>query len=296
VRVEIDKIRRGEHGVRSPEQAIAIGLSEARRAGVDLPPPKKGKVKESTRKSAEYAYGQHEREPKHQPRVARAVSEVLKKEPQDLRIARGSLASCHESCLAGTSLPCDRRAAKKAAQNLSRKPPSRRRRPIPRFSYIETPSCLVGCAAVRIAPAVRQGACSLPRSSDLAHLRPSSFMPSLLDQYLPLAVFMAVAAVISGALLVAPFLVAFKAPDPEKLSAYECGFNAFDDARMRFDVRFYLVSLLFIIFDLEVAFLFPWAVAFREVGAFGFWSMMIFLGVLTVGFIYEWRKGALEWD
>jgi NADH-quinone oxidoreductase subunit A len=109
-------------------------------------------------------------------------------------------------------------------------------------------------------------------------------MPSLLDQYLPLAVFMAVAAVISGALLVAPFLVAFKAPDPEKLSAYECGFNAFDDARMRFDVRFYLVSLLFIIFDLEVAFLFPWAVAFREVGAFGFWSMMIFLGVLTVGF------------
>ena len=104
-------------------------------------------------------------------------------------------------------------------------------------------------------------------------------MPSLLDQYLSLAVFMAVAAVISGALLVAPFLVAFKAPDPEKLSA--C---------------FYLVSLLFIIFDLEVAFLFPWAVAFREVGAFGFWSMMIFLGVLTVGFIYEWRKGALEWD
>jgi NADH-quinone oxidoreductase subunit A len=141
-----------------------------------------------------------------------------------------------------------------------------------------------------------RGGCSLPRSSNLAHLRPSPFMPSLLDQYLPLAIFMAVAAVISGALLVAPFLVAFKAPDPEKLSAYECGFNAFDDARMRFDVRFYLVSLLFIIFDLEVAFLFPWAVAFREVGAFGFWSMMIFLGVLTVGFIYEWRKGALEWD
>jgi Family of unknown function (DUF6496) len=105
VRVEIDKIRRGEHGARSPEQAIAIGLSEARRAGVDLPPPKKGKVKESTRKSAEYAYGQHEREPKHQPRVARAVSEVLKKEPQDLRIARGSLASCHESCLAALAFP-----------------------------------------------------------------------------------------------------------------------------------------------------------------------------------------------
>jgi NADH-quinone oxidoreductase subunit A len=121
-------------------------------------------------------------------------------------------------------------------------------------------------------------------------------MPSLLDQYLPLAIFMGVAALISGALLVAPFLVAFKAPDAEKLSAYECGFNAFDDARMQFDVRFYLVSLLFIIFDLEVAFLFPWAVAFHQVGVFGFWSMMIFLAVLTIGFIYEWRKGALEWD
>ena len=121
-------------------------------------------------------------------------------------------------------------------------------------------------------------------------------MPSLFDQYLPLVIFMAVAAVISGALLLAPFLVAFKAPDPEKLSAYECGFNAFDDARMQFDVRFYLVSLLFIIFDLEVAFLFPWAVAFREAGAFGFWSMMVFLGVLTIGFVYEWKKGALEWD
>jgi NADH-quinone oxidoreductase subunit A len=126
--------------------------------------------------------------------------------------------------------------------------------------------------------------------------RPSLFMPSLLDQYLPLAVFMAVAAAISGALLLAPFLAAFKAPDPEKLSAYECGFNAFDDARMQFDVRFYLVSLLFIIFDLEVAFLFPWAAAFREAGPFGFWSMMIFLSVLTIGFVYEWRKGALEWD
>ena len=121
-------------------------------------------------------------------------------------------------------------------------------------------------------------------------------MPSLLSQYLPLVIFMVVAAVIAGALLIAPFLVAYKAPDSEKLSAYECGFNAFDDARMKFDVRFYLVSLLFIIFDLEVAFLFPWAVAFRDVGVFGFWSMMIFLGVLTIGFIYEWRKGALEWD
>jgi NADH-quinone oxidoreductase subunit A len=96
--------------------------------------------------------------------------------------------------------------------------------------------------------------------------------------------------------MVAPFLVAYKSPDSEKLSAYECGFNAFDDARMKFDVRFYLVSILFIIFDLEVAFLFPWAVAFGEVGVYGFWSMMLFLGVLTIGFIYEWRKGALEWD
>ena len=121
-------------------------------------------------------------------------------------------------------------------------------------------------------------------------------MPSLLEHYLPLVVFMAVSGLISGALLIAPFLVAFKAPDPEKLSAYECGFNAFDDARMQFDVRFYLVSLLFIIFDLEVAFLFPWAVAFRQIGAFGFWSMMIFLGILTIGFVYEWKKGALEWD
>ncbi len=119
-------------------------------------------------------------------------------------------------------------------------------------------------------------------------------MPNLLGQYLPLVIFMAVAAVISGALAVAPFLLAFKAPDSEKLSAYECGFNAFDDARMKFDVRFYLVSLLFIIFDLEIAFLFPWAVAFKKNGAFGFWSMMVFLGVLTIGFIYEWRHGTLE--
>ena len=121
-------------------------------------------------------------------------------------------------------------------------------------------------------------------------------MPGLLDQYLPLVIFIAVSVVIAGALLVVPFIVAFQAPDPEKLSAYECGFNAFDDARMKFDVRFYLVALLFIIFDLEVAFLFPWAVAFHDVGAFGFWSMMGFLGVLTIGFIYEWNKGALEWD
>jgi NADH-quinone oxidoreductase subunit A len=121
-------------------------------------------------------------------------------------------------------------------------------------------------------------------------------MNQLLLDYLPLAVFIGVALFIGLALMVAPFLVAVRNPDPEKVSAYECGFNAFDDARMKFDVRFYLVSILFIIFDLEVAFLFPWAVAFKQVGIFGFWSMMVFLAVLTIGFIYEWRKGALEWD
>jgi NADH-quinone oxidoreductase subunit A len=121
-------------------------------------------------------------------------------------------------------------------------------------------------------------------------------MNQLLLDYLPLVIFMGVALAIGLALMVAPMLVAVRNPDPEKVSAYECGFNAFDDARMKFDVRFYLVSILFIIFDLEVAFLFPWAIAFKEIGAFGFWSMMIFLAVLTIGFIYEWRKGALEWD
>jgi NADH-quinone oxidoreductase subunit A len=118
----------------------------------------------------------------------------------------------------------------------------------------------------------------------------------LLVDYLPLVVFIGLSLVIGIALLVIPFLVAYSKPDAEKLSAYECGFNAFDDARMKFDVRFYLVSILFIIFDLEVAFLFPWAVAFKSVGLFGFWSMMLFLGVLTIGFVYEWKKGALEWD
>jgi len=115
-------------------------------------------------------------------------------------------------------------------------------------------------------------------------------MNELLSSYLPIVIFIAVAMVVGLALVVAPFIVAYRNPDPEKLSAYECGFNAFDD------VRFYLVSILFIIFDLEVAFLFPWAVSFGEIGMFGFWSMMIFLGVLTIGFIYEWKKGALEWD
>ena len=121
-------------------------------------------------------------------------------------------------------------------------------------------------------------------------------MNSLLLAYLPLVVFIAVALAIGLVLLIAPFLVAYQQPDPEKLSAYECGFNAFDDARMKFDVRFYLVAILFIIFDLEVTFLFPWAVVYGQLGVYGFWSMMVFLAVLTVGFAYEWKKGALEWD
>ncbi|GEO13600.1 NADH-quinone oxidoreductase subunit A [Microvirga aerophila] len=121
-------------------------------------------------------------------------------------------------------------------------------------------------------------------------------MTNLLADYLPLVIFIGVSLVIGLALLVAPFIVAYSNPDTEKLSAYECGFNAFDDARMKFDVRFYLVAILFIIFDLEVAFLFPWAITFGTLGWFGFISMMIFLGVLTVGFVYEWKKGALEWD
>ena len=121
-------------------------------------------------------------------------------------------------------------------------------------------------------------------------------MPELLRDYLPVVIFMAVCLAVTLILMGSALVIAVRQPDPEKLSAYECGFNAFDDARMKFDVRFYLVSLLFIIFDLEVAFLFPWAVSLREVGLFGFWSMMIFLAVLTVGFVYEWRKGALEWD
>ena len=121
-------------------------------------------------------------------------------------------------------------------------------------------------------------------------------MNQLLLDYLPLVIFIAVALGIGLALLLVPFMIAYKAPDPEKLSAYECGFNAFDDARMKFDVRFYFVAILFIIFDLEVSFLFPWAIAFGDLGLYGYWSVIIFLGVLTVGFIYEWRKGALEWD
>ncbi|MBL0338011.1 MAG: NADH-quinone oxidoreductase subunit A [Rhodospirillaceae bacterium] len=121
-------------------------------------------------------------------------------------------------------------------------------------------------------------------------------MQELLGQYLPVVVFLGVAFVISGAVVAASLIAAWQKPDAEKLSSYECGFEPFDDARRPFDVRFYLVSILFIIFDLEVAFLFPWAISLSAIGTFGFWSMMMFLGILTIGFIYEWKKGALEWE
>lgn len=125
-------------------------------------------------------------------------------------------------------------------------------------------------------------------------------MAAFLLQYLPIVIMLVIAGVIGGALMGAAWIFAPNRPDPEKISAYECGFNAFDDARMKFDVRFYLVSILFIIFDLEVAFLFPWAVSLMHLPhaaqVYAFWSMMGFLGILTVGFIYEWKKGALEWE
>ena len=125
-------------------------------------------------------------------------------------------------------------------------------------------------------------------------------MNVVLREYLPILIFLVIAVGLTGVMIAASFIAARQNPDSEKLSPYECGFEAFDDARRRFDVRFYLVSILFIIFDLEVAFLFPWAVTLMKLPAataqFAFWSMMIFLGVLTVGFIYEWKKGALEWE
>ena len=121
-------------------------------------------------------------------------------------------------------------------------------------------------------------------------------MDQLLSEYLPILVFLIVAAGLSCAMMAACALLAKQRPDPDKCSSYECVFPAFGDARTKFDVRYYLVAILFIIFDLEVAFLFPWAVALGSIGMFGFWSMMLFLAILTVGFVYEWRKGALEWD
>ena len=132
--------------------------------------------------------------------------------------------------------------------------------------------------------------CSAPRYQlDLS-------VETLLRDYFPILVFLAIAGGVATAMVVASLMVARQRPNSAKLSPYECGFEPFDDARIRFDVRYYLVAILFIIFDLEVAFLFPWAVSLGDLGAFGFWSMLIFLAVLTIGFIYEWKKGALEWE
>ena len=121
-------------------------------------------------------------------------------------------------------------------------------------------------------------------------------LSDFLKDYLPIIIFLILALGLSCAFVVINFILSPKKPDPEKLSAYECGFEAFDDSRMEFDVRFYLVAILFIIFDLEIAFLFPWAISLGDLGALGYWSMMFFLGILTIGFIYEWKKGALEWE
>ena len=115
-------------------------------------------------------------------------------------------------------------------------------------------------------------------------------------EYLPILVFLIIASGLSVVMILASLVVGKRNPDKNKLSAYECGFDAFDDARGRFDVRFYLVAILFIIFDLEIAFLFPWAITLGDIGLYGFISMMVFLGVLTIGFIYEWNKGALDWE
>ena len=121
-------------------------------------------------------------------------------------------------------------------------------------------------------------------------------MADFLTDYFSIILFLIIALILSVGFIVINFLFSPKKPDPEKLSAYECGFEAFGDSRMEFDVRFYLVAILFIIFDLEIAFLFPWAISLGSLGSIGFWSMMIFLFILTIGFIYEWKKGALDWD
>ena len=117
-----------------------------------------------------------------------------------------------------------------------------------------------------------------------------------LKDYFPIMLFLFIALGMSIGFIVLNFVFSPKNPDPEKLSAYECGFEPFNDSRMEFDVRFYLVAILFIIFDLEIAFLFPWAISLGKIGIFGFTSMMIFLSILTIGFIYEWKKGALDWE
>jgi len=121
-------------------------------------------------------------------------------------------------------------------------------------------------------------------------------MPASVQEYLPILIFLGVAVALAVVMVGIPFVVSLSRPDAEKLSAYECGFDPFGDAREPFDVRFYLVAILFIIFDLELAFLFPWALVLTKVSILGFWSMIVFLGLLTIGFIYEWKKGGLEWE
>jgi len=121
-------------------------------------------------------------------------------------------------------------------------------------------------------------------------------VPGFIQEYLPIIIFIIIASIISTIMIAIPMFFAVSKPDSEKISPYECGFEPFDDARIEFDVRFYLVAILFVIFDLEIAFLFPWAITLGKIGLFGFWSMMVFLLILTIGFIYEWRKGALEWE
>jgi len=118
----------------------------------------------------------------------------------------------------------------------------------------------------------------------------------MLQNYLPILVFLAAGLVVGALMITVGFVLGTRRPDDEKLSPYECGFEAFEDARMKFDVRYYLVAILFIIFDLEIAFLFPWAVVLEKIGMVGFWAMVVFLGILVIGFIYEWKKGALEWE
>jgi len=128
------------------------------------------------------------------------------------------------------------------------------------------------------------------------HVPPAAQSSSMLENYLPILIFAVVAGGFGIVLMVLGYLLGPKRPDAEKLSPYECGFEAFEDTRMKFDVRYYLVAILFIIFDLEIAFLFPWAVSLDTIGGFGLLSMAVFLGILVVGFAYEWKKGALEWD
>jgi NADH-quinone oxidoreductase subunit A len=137
--------------------------------------------------------------------------------------------------------------------------------------------------------------CWINQTGIIASPRESQ-VPEFLSEYLPIAIFFAIAVGLSAAFVATAFIFGNQRPDEEKMAAYECGFDAFEDSRRQFDVRFYLVAILFIIFDLEVAFLFPWAVSLGGIGLFGFWSMMVFLAVLTIGFIYEWKKGALEWE